>query len=45
MQMDSSTENVTEDRRLLLQLTYCAFKRNVGEEKSVMFLKEQNSKI
>jgi hypothetical protein len=45
MQMDSSIETVTEEGRLLLHLTYCAFKRNVGEEKSVMSLQEQKRKM
>jgi hypothetical protein len=45
MEMDSCTETVTEDGRLLFHLIYCDFKRNVGEEKSVMFSEEQNRKI
>ena len=45
MEMDSCTETVTEDGKLVLHLTYCAFTRKVGEDKSVMFLQEQTKKI
>ena len=44
MEMDSCTETVTEDGKLVLHLTYCAFTEKVGEDKSVKFLLEQNKK-
>ena len=44
MEMDSCTETVTEDGKLVLHLTYCVFTGKVGEEKSVTFLQEQNKK-
>jgi len=40
MLVDNCTETVTEDGKLILHLTYCAFTRKVGEDKSVMFLQE-----
>ena len=45
MEMDSCTETVTEDGKLVLHLTYSAFTEKVGEDKSVKFLQEQNKKI
>ena len=45
MEMDSCTETVTENGKLVLHLSYCAFRGKVGEDKSVMFLQEQNKKI
>ena len=45
MEMDSCTETVTEDGKLVLHLTYRAFIEKVGEDKSVKFLQEQNKKI
>jgi hypothetical protein len=40
MVMDSCTETVTEGGKLILCLSYCAFTRKVGEDKSVMLLQE-----
>ena len=45
MLVDNCTETVTENVKLILHLTYCAFTRKVGEDKSVMFLQEKNKKI
>ena len=45
MFVDSCTETVTEDVKLILHLTYCVFTRKVGEDKSVMFLQEKNRNI
>jgi hypothetical protein len=45
MFVDNCTETVTEDGKLILHLTYCAFTRKVREDKSVMFLQEKNKKI
>jgi hypothetical protein len=45
MVMDSCTETVTEGGKLILCLTYCALTGEVGEDKSVMLLQEQNKKI
>jgi len=45
MLVDNCTETVTEDGKLILHLTYCAFTRKVGADKSVMFLQEKNKKI
>ena len=45
MFVDNWTEIVIEDGKLILHLTYCAFTRKVGEDKSVMFLQEKNKKI
>ena len=45
MFVDSCTETVTEDGKLILHLTYCACTRKVGEDKSVMFLQEKNKRI
>jgi len=45
MFVDSCTETVTEDGKLILHLTYCACTRKVGENKSVMFLQEKSKKI
>jgi hypothetical protein len=45
MYVDNCTETVTEDGRLVLHLTYCAFTGKLGEDKSVMFLQEKNKKI
>jgi len=45
MFVDNCTETVTEDVKLVLHLTYCACTRKVGEDKSLMFLQENNKKI
>ena len=45
MFVDSCTETVTEDVKLIFHLTYCACTRKVGEDKSVMFLQAKNKKI
>jgi len=45
MVVDNCTETVTEDVKLILRLTHCAFTKKVREDKSVMFLQEKNKKI
>jgi hypothetical protein len=45
MFVDSCTETVTENGKLILHLTYCAFTGKVGEDKSVLFLQEKNKKV